>query len=328
MLSIHFSPADWERLRIASKPDPMWEMVLSLYMLGEASDELVFGQWRQRVLARMTPESRMLLDLVPATGYSPDFLSPIMGGGDPLDGIDAVLGTPRQRISEDLDRRFGRRRHPPWTTGLARKDNAAVRALRKSMNSYFDVALRPYWDYISQVAKHSATSLGDAAEGPVAAILRLKDSPCVRSAPRTMVQLAYGDDQELDLRGRGLVLIPAFFCAVNPVTYRDPSLPPVLLYPVFHKPMSFLVQAAQGAKPTQQVLQRLFGRTRASVLRALSDSGRTTGEIARVLDISIASASEHASLLRAAGLVASERCRNTVRHSLTPLGLEFLHQRT
>jgi DNA-binding transcriptional ArsR family regulator len=90
--------------------------------------------------------------------------------------------------------------------------------------------------------------------------------------------------------------------------------------------MSFLARAAQGTGPTEEVLRRLFGRTRALVLRTLSDRVRTTGEIARTLDISMASASEHASLLRAAGLVASERCGNTVRHGLTPLGLELLYQ--
>ncbi|WP_433356011.1 helix-turn-helix domain-containing protein [Microtetraspora malaysiensis] len=45
----------------------------------------------------------------------------------------------------------------------------------------------------------------------------------------------------------------------------------------------------------------------------------------RILDISPASASEHASLLREAGLVSSERRGNRVWHRLTPLGLEFLH---
>lgn len=326
MLRIHFSSQDWERLRVVSKPDPMWEIVLSLYMLGAASDELVFGQWRQRALARIPPESRILLDVVPSQGYSPDFLSPLVGGEDPRDGIDAVLNTPRQRIAEELDLRFGEGRRPPWTDALARKDSAAVRTLGRSLRTYFDVALRPYWGYISQIAERSATSIGGAAEGPVSAILRLKDQPSVRRAPRTTVELAYGNDQDLDLRGRGLVLIPAFFCAINPVTFHDPSLPPVLLYPVGHKPVSFLTRAAQGTGPTQEVLRRLFGRTRASVLRTLSDKVCTTGELARTLGISMASASEHASLLRAAGLVASERYGNTVRHRLTPLGLEFLYQ--
>jgi DNA-binding transcriptional ArsR family regulator len=326
MLRIHFSPQDWERLRVVSKPDPMWETVLSLYMLGAASDELVFGQWRQRVLSRMPPESRMLLDVVPPEGYAPDFLTPLVGGEDPKDGIDAVLNTPRGRIAADLDLRFGSGRRPSWTDALARKDRVVVRTLGRSMRTYFEVALRPHWDYISQIAERSATSIGDAAEGPVATILRLKDQPSVRRAPRTTVRLDYGNDQELDLRGRGLVLVPAFFCAINPVTFHDTSLPPVLLYPVGHQPMSFLARSAQGTGPTEEVLRRLFGRTRALVLRTLSDRVRTTGEIARTLDISMASASEHASLLRAAGLVASERYGNTVRHGLTPLGLEFLYQ--
>ena len=326
MLRIHFSSQDWKRLRVVSKPDPMWEMVLSLYMLGEASDELVFGQWRQRLLSRISPESRVLLDLVPAEGYAPDFLSPIVGGQDPKDGIDAVLNTPRRRIAEDLDRRFGGGHRPSWTHALARKDNPAVRALGTSMRTYFETALRPSWGYISQVTEHKATSISNATQGPVAQILRLKDRPSVREAPRTTVELAYKSNQELDLRGRGLMLIPAFFCAINPVTFHDPSLPPVLLYPVGHEPMSFLARAAQGTGPTEQVLRQLFGRTRASVLRTLSDRVHTTGEISRTLNISIASASEHASLLRAAGLVTSQRCGNTVQHWLTPLGLEFLHQ--
>lgn len=301
----------------------MWEVVLSLYMLGEASDTLVFEQWRQRILSRMPPESRMLLDLVPANGYSPDFLSPLVGGQDPTDGIDAVLSTPRQRIAADLDRRFGAGRRPPWADALKRKDNVAVRALGKSIRSYYDVALRPYWGYIAQIARRSAMSIDHTTQGPAATIMRLKNRPSTRRAPSTTVELPYSTDQELDLRGRGLTLIPAFFCAVNPVTYYDASLSPTLLYPVGHKPLSFLALADQS-RPTQDVLGRLFGSTRASVLRTLSDRIHTTGGIARALNISTASASEHTSLLRAAGLVASERAGNTVRHHLTPLGHTLL----
>jgi DNA-binding transcriptional ArsR family regulator len=326
MLRIHFSPQDWKRLRVVSKPDPMWEMVLSLYMLGEASDELVFGQWRQRLLSRITPESKMLLDLVPAEGYAPDFLSPIVPGQDPNEGIDAVLNTPRHRIAAELDRRFAGQHRPTWTHALARKDNTAMRALGRSMRTYFDTALRPHWDYISQLAERSATSLSDGAAGPLTQILRLKDRPSLHTAPRTTVELAYSKTQDLDLQGRGLTLIPAFFCTVRPVTFYDPRMPPVLLYPVGHQPISFLTRAAQGKRPSEEILRQLFGRTRASVLRTLGHRVHTTSEIGRALNISIASASEHASLLRAAGLVASQRCGNTVQHTLTPLGLEFLHR--
>jgi DNA-binding transcriptional ArsR family regulator len=59
------------------------------------------------------------------------------------------------------------------------------------------------------------------------------------------------------------------------------------------------------------------------VLRALS-TGATTSEIAQRLAISPASASEHATVLRNAGLIASGRERNTVIHALTPLGQTLL----
>jgi DNA-binding transcriptional ArsR family regulator len=268
----------------------------------------------------------MLLDLVPPRGYAPDFLSPVAGGSDPKDGIETVLDTPRLRIAEDLDRRFGGQQRPSWTGGLVRKDGAIMRALGKSMRSYFDTAIRPYWSYISMAAEDKSTAIRNTARGPVGQILRLKDRPADRTAIRTVIDLPYSTDQELHLRGRGLTLVPAFFCTGHPVTFREPALPPVLLYPIDHEPISFLTRAARGTGPTEEVLRRLFGGTRAAVLRALSDRVHTTGGIARSLGISIASASEHASLLRAAGLVASERCGNTVQHWLTPLGLEFLGQ--
>ncbi|RCV50776.1 transcriptional regulator [Marinitenerispora sediminis] len=298
----------------------MWEIVLSLYMLAEASDELVFGQWRQRVLSQLPPNARMLLDLVPAVGYSPDFLSPILAGHDLSDGIDGVLGTPRARIGDELGLRFGDARRPAWTMGLLRKESASVRALGHALRDYFDVALRPYWGYISHLAQRTSRSVAEGGTGPAAAIAQA----ATRGPRLTTVELAFGADQDLHLGGRGLLLIPAFFCATNPVTFYDPSLPPVVMYPVDHPPVSFLARATESGRPSGDVLARLLGRTRAAVLRTLT-SAHTTGELARTLDISLPSASEHTSLLRAAGLVSSERRGNSVRHHLTPLGLELLH---
>ncbi|MFC7326288.1 ArsR/SmtB family transcription factor [Marinactinospora rubrisoli] len=296
----------------------MWEIVLSLYMLAETSDELVFGQWRRRTLAQLPPDARMLLDLVPAMGYSPDFLSPVLGGHDVVDGIDAVLGTPRGRIGDELGLRFGDGPRPTWTEGLVRKESAAVRGLGHALRDYYDIALRPYWGYITHMAQQSAQTIADR-DGPIASIARA----VAKGNRLTTAEVTFSRDQDLHLGGRGLLLVPAFFCATNPVPFYDPSLPPVVMYPVSHAPMSFLARAAESGRPSGDVLARVLGRTRAAVLRTLS-SAHTTGELARTLDISLPSASEHTSLLRAAGLVASERRGNSVRHRLTPLGLQFL----
>ncbi|MEV6767806.1 winged helix-turn-helix domain-containing protein [Nocardia sp. NPDC051030] len=70
-------------------------------------------------------------------------------------------------------------------------------------------------------------------------------------------------------------------------------------------------------------LSALLGRTRAAVLEAIADGGGTN-VLAGRLGISPASVSEHAAVLRAAGLVVTVRARTGVRHELTPLGAALL----
>ncbi|WP_420807874.1 ArsR/SmtB family transcription factor [Amycolatopsis antarctica] len=67
----------------------------------------------------------------------------------------------------------------------------------------------------------------------------------------------------------------------------------------------------------------LVGRTRAAVLNALSDSS-TTGELAERLGISAAGVSQHTGVLRSAGLITTRRNRNSVMHSITPLGVSLI----
>ncbi len=70
-------------------------------------------------------------------------------------------------------------------------------------------------------------------------------------------------------------------------------------------------------------LAALVGRNRAAVLQSVSD-GCTTTELARRVGISLAAASQHASVLRGAGLIATRRQGSAVLHVLTPLGAELL----
>jgi DNA-binding transcriptional ArsR family regulator len=73
----------------------------------------------------------------------------------------------------------------------------------------------------------------------------------------------------------------------------------------------------------RHALDALVGRTRAAVLRELTVS-RTTSELAARLGISSAGASQHATVLRDTGLIASHRNGNTVQHSVTALGTALL----
>ncbi|MFH8477172.1 winged helix-turn-helix domain-containing protein [Streptomyces sp. NPDC018000] len=83
-----------------------------------------------------------------------------------------------------------------------------------------------------------------------------------------------------------------------------------------------LVAAPPATRPrSSRALATLLGRTRAAVLEVLaSPDGHTTKQLAQGLAISPASASEHVTSLRDAGLVTSLRQANTVRHTTTALG--------
>jgi DNA-binding transcriptional ArsR family regulator len=89
----------------------------------------------------------------------------------------------------------------------------------------------------------------------------------------------------------------------------------VLVYPA---------RQPEVARPAPGRVVALLGRTRAGVLHSVR-APSTTGEIARRLLVSAATASEHMTVLRDAGLVTSQRYANSVLHALTPLGSALLN---
>ena len=86
---------------------------------------------------------------------------------------------------------------------------------------------------------------------------------------------------------------------------------------------AFTAHAGTLAGLSGAALAALVGRNRAAVLSAVAD-GCTTTELAGRVGISLAAASQHASVLRDAGLITSCRQGGAVLHALTPLGADLL----
>ncbi|MCX5199204.1 winged helix-turn-helix domain-containing protein [Streptomyces sp. NBC_00249] len=81
-----------------------------------------------------------------------------------------------------------------------------------------------------------------------------------------------------------------------------------------------------GSAAVPQPLVALLGRTRATILSAIADHALcTTTELATRTKVSLASASEHATVLRHAGLTELTRDHKHVRHSVSPAGLALLN---
>ncbi|GAA4627492.1 winged helix-turn-helix domain-containing protein [Actinoallomurus vinaceus] len=323
ILRIHFTTGDLVRTHLVDVPDPMWETVLSLHVLQGRAGQAAFGEWRQRVRRDLfrrgeagTVRER-LFSVVPRAGYFPDFLTPPEGLLGLEAGIEAMCGVPSRRLAAELERLGGENDPSSWRRALAEPGTRTRSELGESFRAYHQAALRPYWaDVQSRVHADRALRSRLLREEGVAALFS-SFAPYMRwRAP--VLEADYPVDKELRLDGRGLLLIPSYFCWRQPVTLADPELPPTLVYPVEHDAQG-LASPGRG----EEALARLLGPTRAAVLRA-TIVGPTTGELADRVGISPAGASQHTTTLREAGLIASRRQANRTIHVLTPLGWALL----
>ncbi|MFD0318551.1 ArsR family transcriptional regulator [Streptomyces flavalbus] len=316
MLHIHFSSEDLGRVRLAPQPDPVWELLLSLHALGGSPDHIVFGPWRAETLTGPDPSLSLLLQLAPPRGYSPDFLTP-PAGADLESTLEAVMSVDRARLRAELTLLAAQRGETPWMRRVAGGEAAAMRELGAAMYRYHRRVLSRSWHRIRAVVEaERAMRVMDFFEGGVERLLG-NIHPLARWEP-PVLKVAYPVRQDLFLEGRGLLLIPSYFCWGRPVTLLDDALDPVLVYPA-NRDLQLLTEDPAASDPA--ALSRLLGRTRAAVLVEVAASdGTTGGGIARRLGMSAASASEHAAVLREAGLILSRRVANTVWHTATPLG--------
>ncbi|RZT82745.1 DNA-binding transcriptional ArsR family regulator [Micromonospora violae] len=330
MLKIHFSGEDILRTRVAPAADPVWELVLSLHVLRGRTRDPLTAHWRRSVARDLRQDAsseqlRLLFALSPPRGYFPDFLTPYASVDGFEAGLDALRRTPTASLHRDLSVLAAENQLPSSAAALARGEVAVLHHLAESMEQYRSLAISPYWGRIqAAVAADRARRARALLDGGVEGLLTSL-RPAMRWENGVLEVRNYPHSRELHLDGRGLLLVPSFFCAATPVALLDPALPPVLVYRVDRLGglVSAEVNGASASGAARDSLAALLGRTRAAVLQA-SDEGCTTGEVARQLNISPAAASQHATVLRNAGLLVSHRERNSVLHTLTPLGRAML----
>ena len=319
MLRIHFTPEDLARVRGASRPDPLWEIALSLHRLQTPLGRWAFAEWNRGTRATLagtrlgTAVRRLLMPVLPRARYFPDFLTPDDSADGLERGLAAIVDTPPDRVSHEVRLLAKFSGAPDWAPGLA--DRAAREELVRVLRAYHDAVIAPHHDRMCESLAGERVLLAraglDAGVGGLLAGL----SPAMRWRP-PVLHVDYVEDRDLRLDGRGLRLIPSYFCWQLPISLADDTRQPVLVYPVHGTRLPDL------ACP-EASLSALLGRTRAAALRTLV-LGATTSELARSLGVSPATATHHTTVLRDAGLIASRRAQNTVLHTLTPLGAAML----
>ncbi len=324
MLRIHFTQEDLGRTRLAAGPKPMWEVLLSLHKLGDRHGTLVFDEWRRRVRARLPAATRWLLEVAPPRGYSPDFLTPAADAADLEQELDLVLSTPGRRIRADLGQLATQQPVRGQVAALAHGTHGSLHELAAAIRSYHRISLAPYWPQIQVCVQADLAartrSLVHAGLDKVLSDLH----PHIRWQP-PVLEIPFAVDQDLHLDGRGLLLVPSFFCWKKPTTLKDPALAPVLVFPIEHD-LTWLHRPPATAR--ERSLAALLGHTRALVLAAIAADCCTTTQLAQRAGISIASASQHATVLRDSGLITTRRRGSCVIHAITSLGTSLIATRT
>lgn len=293
MLRIHFTAADIARIRLGATVGPVLETAFAASLLGR-SVGLPYIHWRRQVGGRTRPG--------PATAPS--------WGARP--GADALLGLAERFVA---DAGTDPERHP------------AGASLPAPLSDAWQNAVAPYWDRItayleSEREARSRIVMGGGVEQLLATLhpRLLWRAPCL--------EVTGVPDGEIRLDGRGVVLTPSVFLSDPPARIlagRSADGAAVLAFaaPPDARRAAHLWEDEEGA---ERPLGALVGQTRAAALRVLRTTCTTT-QLADKLGISAAGASQHTAVLRETGLITTRRIRNTVLHTVTPLGMALLDGR-
>lgn len=324
---IHFTTEDLARTRVARTALPLMELDLAARALQDRSQPVRLDTWRHEARGRLSVQGRMALSLMPPVGWSPTFVDSSLNG-PPEELLEHMRATPRRRIRSELELLAHRQGIPGWARRLP-EERDLQEQLYRGMDNLWRVLLAPHWPRITgAVNADHALRMRQFAQGGVESVLAHTNPRWMRWNPPVLeIRMANGIDHDLHLAGRGVLLAPSVF-ATRTFIEDDSDQQPVLTYPAADdQPLTRLGLLNPGtASAAPPGLAALLGQTRSAVLYAIAEHPAcSTKELATLVGIAPASASEHATVLRGAGLVKTQRHRNGALHTPTALGVALLN---
>jgi DNA-binding transcriptional ArsR family regulator len=315
MLRIHLTFADLALLRVAERAERGAEVLFSLHVLHTRSRDVRFRRW---LPAGRRSAAAALLSQLYVPSLLPGFLAPAVAPDWTDTRGNALRGDPDARRA-DLRQLARHRELTPFARALADDDGRARTQFARALGSYQKASLdgwMPQVDELVQAEHHEWARL--AAAGPD----RLLGSLHPRLAWKPPVlHMDSGVDADVHLGGCGLLIQPTVFGAGRPwLGSTDTPWPQAVLF----VPLRRQLPLGRHEPEAHEGLARLLGRTRATILRVIADEGPcNTGQLARRLDCSPATVSNHTEVLRESGLITTVREGQSVRHATTELGAQL-----
>lgn len=321
MLRVQLSAKDLSRIRFADGPAPILEMVLMLFELRQRPPSATSAghDWRIQVCSALPQDARPLLKLVPSSRRAIYLDVLTQDANEAFDRLHSAT----QSVHEDNLRRIRNMNLAPMPDWLARylnSDPDVMHEFDQALRSFHRTFLAPRWSSVTARFHGDVTQRSTVLHQHGISALLNTLSPQLRFNGLTL-EGRYPWDRHVRLAGAGLVLMPSAFWTGYPLFTWDPfdQSRYVLIYPARPSPAHII----GGRTTLDDTLAGLLGATRAAVLRTLHKP-RNTSEIARCVQISKSSASEHATTLRAAGLITTNREGRAVVHRLSELGAALL----
>jgi len=313
---VPFTLDDLAATRFGEGPAPLTEVWAGLVELRNRPAGTAQTRWTTRARRAFPGTARPLLDLVPATPPWPSFIDPAVPDLD--EALEIVRATPRSTLKEEVPVSWrGATRPPAWLRALADGDRSALETVVHALCDFYTACVAPGWSQIVATFRADAADRVQVlATGALAAVLGTLHEDL---AWRGDALERSGRAGEFSLGGRGLQILPSAVWTGPPLfAFQDGDVGGnALIYPA--RPEWPPYETGQASD-----LTGLLGHTRAAVLHALRRPQSTTG-LAACVGTSVASASEHATALRTAGLVHTVRRGRGVIHALTPLGRSLLN---
>lgn len=317
MITFVLSPDVLGRTRFSFSP--LTEATLSLRLLGQPGLAPVHAPWLRQARGRLdSVDLELLRSVVPSGRYIASCLVPLGQALQPAldDQLTALADLPVEDLERDLREAWDGRTMPGRTEALLASGPRATAYLAEALRDYWDAAIQPYWPRMCAVLEddvsHRMSGLID--DGYYAVFRDLHPEIKVDGDRMFVDKPHFGDSVH---HASEMILTPSVF-AWPTLTLQDGAAGQFALIYAARGIARVWEGHGTAAVTGTESLTALLGRARAAILQRTSVPMSTT-QLARELQQSPASVSEHLAVLRNAGLLTSRRSGRSVLYRQTPL---------
>jgi len=298
---------------------PIWETLGAVRTFIDPRARPYHESWRAAVAQEASRlDLSPLFAVNPLRGSIPDFLTPPPRVPAPAfsDQLAELRATPSEQVATELERCRSRLTKADQRRALDQllADPAAARdLLADRVQAVWDCLVSRFWPRIRSLADADIAYRSQQLTGRGLGPMLEGVDPKIKWGDGTVI-VDHGSDIDVELGGRGLVLMPSAFVWPATVVIIDEPWQPTIAYPA-----RGIADLWRQARPPPDALARLLGRTRALLLTSLDQPSSAT-TLAALLSLGLSGVSGHLIAMRDAGLVAGTRHGHEIRYARTPLG--------